>query len=109
VVTKLDVLDGMDPLRLCVAYEINGERVQEMPAILPDAHVRPLYEEMPGWSHSVAETRAWDQLPAEALAYLQRLAQLAGCPVGMVSNGADREAIMTVPDGPMPALLPSSS
>ncbi len=106
VVTKLDVLDGMNPLQLCVAYEIEGRRVEEMPAILPDEGVVPLYEEMPGWAEPIVEVRDWSELPAEARAYLERLSELARCPIGMVSNGADREAIMTAPDGPMHHLLP---
>ncbi len=106
VVTKLDVLDGIDPLRLCVGYEIDGVHVKEMPSTLPNGAIRPLYEDLPGWSRPIAEVRRWEDLPPEVHRYLERLAEISHCPVGMVSNGADREAIMLPPDGPLERLLP---
>lgn len=105
VVTKLDVLDGIDPMRICVAYEIDGVRHDEMPAILPDQAV-PIYEELPGWSEDTSSARSIEELPENARAYLRRLERLAGAPIGMISNGADREAIMAVPGSPLEPLTP---
>lgn len=106
VVTKLDILDGFDELRVCVAYEIDGERYEEMPATLPSEGVTPIYENLPGWDEPSVGVRRWEDLPAAAHRYLRRLEEIAGCPVGMVCNGAEREAIMIAPDGPMEKLIP---
>lgn len=106
VVTKLDILDGFDELRVCVAYEIDGERYEEMPATLPNEGVTPIYEDMSGWDEPSVGARRWEDLPAAAHRYLRRLEEIAGCPVGMVCNGAEREAIMIAPDSPLEKLIP---
>jgi adenylosuccinate synthase len=105
VVTKLDVLDGIESLKLCVAYEIDGRRIDEVPAWMPD-NVTPIYEEMPGWDRPTADVRKWDDLPEEARAYVGRLGELAGCTVGMISNGADRKAMIWPPDSSLEPLVP---
>ena len=105
VVTKLDVLDGIDPLRICVAYEIDGRRVEEMPAILTEDAVA-IYEDMPGWQESTEDARTLEALPPAARAYLDRLSEVVGCPIGMISVGADRDAMVPVPGSPLDRLVP---
>jgi len=107
VVTKLDVLDGIDPLRICVAYEVDGVRHEEMPADLTSAEtITPIYEDCAGWSGSVIGARSLEEFPPEARAYLDRIAEVSGCPIGIASNGADREAIVLMPGSPLDALVP---
>ncbi len=92
VVTKLDVLDGLDTVKLCVAYHRNGRQLDSMPAnpsILDMCE--PVYEEMPGWSASTAHARQFDQLPQAAQNYMRRLETLSGVPVDILSVGPDRE------------------
>ncbi len=90
--TKLDVLGGFDPIRLCVAYDLNGRRLDEVPA---DARAlaacRPVYEEMPGWAGSLQNVRRLDDLPTAARRYLARIEQLTGVPIGILSLGPGRE------------------
>jgi len=110
VVTKLDVLDGINPLRICVAYDVDGVRHEEMPADLTSARtITPIYEDCPGWTGSVVGARSLEEFPAEARAYLDRIAEVSGCPVGLASNGADREAIVLVPGSPLDQLIPEGS
>jgi adenylosuccinate synthase len=95
--TKLDVLTGIDPLRVCVAYQLGAKRYDEMPpgrATLQ--RVRPIYEEMPGWSESLSSARALDDLPPNARRYLDRIAELAGVRLAMVGVGAPREATIVL-------------
>jgi adenylosuccinate synthase len=91
-ITKLDVLTGIDPLKLCIAYEIDGRET----TVFPDTAARlaraiPVYEEMPGWSGSLSNARRLDDLPMQALRYVERLAELSECPVALISIGAGRE------------------
>jgi adenylosuccinate synthase len=91
-VTKLDVLDGMDRVKLCTGYRIDGEPRDLLPLGAEDAdRCEPVYEEMPGWQESTLGVRAYAKLPANARAYLERLQVLCGAPVDMISTGADRE------------------
>ena len=91
-VTKLDVLDGLATVRVCVGYEHGGRRI-DTPPLLPEqlAHCRPIYEELPGWSQSTAGITRYQALPPAARAYLERLQVLVGVPVDMVSTGPERE------------------
>ncbi len=104
-VTKLDVLDGHETLQLCVAYEIDGKRVDEMPATLPVQGLVPVYEEVPGWSRPIADVRDWSDLPPETISYLERISELTGCAIGLASNGADRRAILRPPSSPIDDVL----
>lgn len=89
--TKLDVLSGLDELMLCNEYELDGQRVQELPSDAEDlARVKPVYETLPGWTERLAGVRSFEQLPANAKRYVKRIEQLAGVPVICVSVGADR-------------------
>jgi len=90
--TKLDVLDGLDSLQICVGYKSNGGVAKE-PPLFADAfaEVEPVYEEMPGWKESTIGVKTYDGLPKNARAYLERLEQLAGVPIDIISTGPDRE------------------
>jgi len=90
-VTKLDVLDGLETLRLCTGYKINGQ-VQVSPPLLVDEYpdCEPVYEEWPGWSESTVGVQSYEQLPANARRYLERIAELTGVPFDIVSTGPDR-------------------
>jgi adenylosuccinate synthase len=90
--TKLDVLDGLDSLRICVGYRSDG-KVSGEPPMYADAFadVEPVYEEMPGWKESTIGVTAYDGLPENARAYLERLQELAGVPIDIISTGPDRE------------------
>jgi adenylosuccinate synthase len=90
--TKLDVLDGLDTLRICVGYESNGV-VSKEPPMFADAFadVEPVYEEMPGWNESTIGAKSLTALPVNAQKYLARLQELAGVPIDIVSTGPGRE------------------
>ena len=98
-VTKLDVLTGIDPLRLCVAYEIDGVR-REMPPATQRAwtHAKPVFEEMPGWTEPLGAVRSLADLPANARKYVDRLAALAGAPVAILSIGPGRDQTIRLAD-----------
>jgi adenylosuccinate synthase len=97
--TKLDVLDGFDELKICVAYELDGERLDHLPtaAALQD-RVRPIYETLPGWSETTAGARSWAELPANAVKYVRRIEELIECPVAMLSTSPEREDTILVTD-----------
>jgi adenylosuccinate synthase len=91
-VTKLDVLDGLEKVLICTGYRRAGQPVDLLPFGADDvAACEPLYEELPGWSSSTYGARSWSALPAEAQRYLQRLAELVGARIDMVSTGPDRD------------------
>jgi len=94
-ITKLDVLDGLDEVKLCVGYELNGERIESMPACCKQLEqVVPVYETLPGWSEDTFGATAIDQLPANAVALLRRIEAVCDCPVTMLSTGPDRNHII---------------
>jgi adenylosuccinate synthase len=90
-VTKLDVLDGLDTIRVCVGYRIDGT-VVDTPPLLSQQFVDcvAVYEDLPGWKDSTAGMTRYDELPANARRYLERLEALLGVPIDIVSTGADR-------------------
>ena len=91
-VTKLDVLDALATIPVCVGYEIDGVMLDVVPSWPGDLEkVKPVYEELPGWQQQLGEIHRWDQLPPEAQAYVERIAELAGVPVSIVSVGQSRE------------------
>jgi adenylosuccinate synthase len=90
--TKLDVLDGLDSLKLCTGYKLNGKTVDIFPVGAEEAAgCEPIYEEMPGWKTPTVGVKAMKDLPATARAYIARIEELVGVPVDMVSTGPDRE------------------
>ena len=90
--TKLDVLDGLDLIRVCVAYRVNGEVTAEPPMSVEDyAGIEPVYEELPGWHESTFGLTAYQELPLNARNYLERLQSLVSVPIDMISTGPERE------------------
>ncbi|AOJ09853.1 adenylosuccinate synthetase [Burkholderia sp. ABCPW 14] len=90
--TKLDVLDGLEEVRLCVGYKIDGEDVDLLPRGAAEvARCEPVYETFGGWKESTVGIKSWDALPANARAYLTRVQEVAGVPIDMVSTGPDRD------------------
>ncbi|MEO1589721.1 MAG: adenylosuccinate synthase [Cyanobacteria bacterium J06632_22] len=108
-ITKLDVLDALDEIKVCVAYRLNGELCRDMPGSAQlFAQCEPVYETMPGWKQSTADCRKLEDLPKEALDYLEFLAKLMEVPIAIVSLGASRDQTIIVEDpihGPKRALL----
>jgi adenylosuccinate synthase len=97
--TKLDVLDGLESLKLCVGYDLNGERVDELPAAPTlQAKAQPVYETMEGWRESTRGARSWIDLPATAIKYVRRIEELVGAPVAMLSTSPEREDTVLVRD-----------
>ena len=90
-ITKLDVLDGLDVVKLCIAYKIDGKE-QSTPPTGADAleKVEPVYEEMPGWSESTVGVKSKSDLPANAIAYLKRIEEVTSAPIDIISTGPDR-------------------
>jgi len=90
--TKLDVLDGLESLRLCTGYRLHGKQVDIFPVGAEEAAAcEPIYEEMPGWTEPTVGVKLMKDLPANAQAYVKRIEELVGVPVDMVSTGPDRE------------------
>ncbi|GAA0464193.1 adenylosuccinate synthase [Parasphingorhabdus litoris] len=97
--TKLDVLDGFDELKICVGYDLNGVTYDYLPPHHQDQEaVMPIYESMPGWSESTAGARSWADLPAQAIKYIKRVEELIQCPVALVSTSPEREDTILVTD-----------
>ncbi len=95
--TKIDVLSGLDTLRVCTGYSYNGQQYDEVPA---SAHVleglTPIYEELPGWTEPLTDIRSLDALPANARRYVERIETLIGAPIKMISVGAGREETILI-------------
>ncbi|MEO1185623.1 MAG: adenylosuccinate synthase [Cyanobacteria bacterium J06636_27] len=108
-ITKLDVLDGLEEIKVCVAYEIDGERTEHFPTSARKfARCQPIYQTLPGWQQSTSDCRSLEDLPTQALDYLKFLAELIEVPIAIVSLGASRDQTIIVEDpihGPKRALL----
>jgi len=92
-ITKLDVLTGLERLRVCVSYELGGRRIQHRPPSLRQlADCSPIYEEVPGWDQEIGEVRDWNALPSEAKQYLELIEESMAAPISIVSVGPSREA-----------------
>jgi adenylosuccinate synthase len=108
-ITKLDVLDELEEIQVCIAYEINGQRTTDFPNSGRDfANCRPIYKTLPGWKQSTAECRSLEDLPPAALNYLKFLADLMEVPISIVSLGPGRDQTIIVEDpihGPKRGLL----
>jgi adenylosuccinate synthase len=98
-ITKLDVLDGLPTIKVCVAYEYRGKRRELAPL---DAagwdECKPVYLEFPGWDEPSSGVRDWNKLPAAARAYLRAVEELSGCHLALVATGADRDDTITLRD-----------
>jgi adenylosuccinate synthase len=94
--TKLDVLSGLETVPICVGYEVDGRRVDDMPMTQTDVHhALPVYEELPGWFEDLSACRTFDDLPANARAYVERIEELTGAPVSAIGVGPGREQTIT--------------
>ncbi|MDO9640357.1 MAG: adenylosuccinate synthase [Pseudotabrizicola sp.] len=97
--TKLDVLDGFETLKICVGYELDGNRLDYLPtAADQQARCTPVYEELEGWSESTAGARSWAQLPGAAIKYVRRIEELIQCPVALLSTSPERDDTILVTD-----------
>lgn len=91
-INSLDVLTGLETLKICVAYKYKGERIHEFPASLANlAECEPVYEEMPGWDEDITDVRSIHDLPENARHYLERISQLTEIPLSIFSVGPDRK------------------
>jgi adenylosuccinate synthase len=90
--TKLDILDGFDEVKICVGYRLDGREIDYLPASEhAQARVEPIYETAEGWRENTACARSWAQLPAQAIKYVRRIEELVGCPVALLSTSPERE------------------
>ena len=95
----MDVLDGLKELKICVGYDLDGERLDYLPtASEQQARVVPVYETLEGWDQSTAGARSWADLPAAAIKYVRRIEELIQCPVALVSTSPEREDTILVTD-----------
>jgi adenylosuccinate synthase len=97
--TKLDVLDGFDEIKVCIGYDLDGERLDRLPAgENAQARIKPIYETFEGWSQSTCGARTWKDLPAQAVKYVRHIEELIECPVTLLSTSPEREDTILVHD-----------
>jgi len=97
--TKLDVLDGFEELKICTGYRLDGREIRHLPASMAgQAGVEPIYETIPGWSESTRGARTWKDLPAAAIKYIRRVEELIEAPVALLSTSPEREDTILVQD-----------
>jgi adenylosuccinate synthase len=99
VLTKLDILDAFEKIHVCVGYELDGKKIDYLPADANEqARLKPVYEIMDGWDCSTRGARSWADLPARAVKYVRRIEELIGAPVAMLSTSPEREDTILVRD-----------
>lgn len=97
--TKLDILDPLPEIKVCIGYDLDGERLDRLPAGQnQQARVRPIYETLDGWNASTAGARSWAQLPAQAIKYVKRIEELIECPVTLLSTSPERDDTILMKD-----------
>ena len=97
--TKLDVLDGLKELKICVGYELDGKKLDYLPTASDhQTRIKPIYEVMEGWVETTAGARSWGELPASAIKYVRRIEELIDCPVAMLSTSPERDDTILVTD-----------
>jgi adenylosuccinate synthase len=97
--TKLDVLDGFDEIKVCIGYELDGQRIDSLPAgYNAQARVKPIYESFEGWTESTRGARSWSRLPAQAVKYVRHIEELIECPVTLLSTSPERDDTILVKD-----------
>ena len=95
----MDVLDGMDELKVCTAYQSNGCEIDHLPAQAADqAAAKPVYESFDGWQQSTRGARSWAELPASAVKYIRRIEELIEAPVALLSTSPERDDTILVQD-----------
>ena len=96
--TKLDILTGLDPIKVCVAYRSGGQTLDDLPLGPGDlSGFEPVYEEFPGWEKDLREVRLWEDLPPEARAFILRIEELSSLSVRLVSVGPERNQVIEIP------------
>jgi len=89
---SLDVLSGLETVKICTAYQLDGKTIESYPASLELlSRCEPIYEEMPGWNEDLSNVKSLDELPANARHYVERVSQLTGVPISIFSVGRNRE------------------
>lgn len=97
--TKLDVLDGFDKLKICVGYELDGKRLDYLPTAAEEqTRCKPIYEEVDGWSESTEGALSWNDLPVNAVKYVRHIEELIQCPVALLSTSPERDDTILVTD-----------
>jgi adenylosuccinate synthase len=97
--TKLDVLDTLDTVKVCTGYKLDGKKLDFLPSHSADQErVEPVYEEIKGWGESTQGARSWADLPARAIKYVRRIEELIRCPVALVSTSPERDDTILVRD-----------
>ena len=95
--TKLDILDGFEEIKVCVGYELDGKEIDHLPAGEgAQARVKPIYETIEGWQEPTANARSWADLPAQAIKYVRRVEELVGCSIALLSTSPEREDTILV-------------
>ena len=96
-ITKLDVMDGIENINICVGYELDGKKIDLLPVGADDvAGCKPIYETVPGWTESTFGVKTWDALPKNAQNYLKRLEAVCGVPIAIVSTGPERDETIVI-------------
>ena len=97
--TKLDVLDGLEEIKICVGYKLDGEEIDYLPASqVKQAEVEPIYETIEGWKETSAGARTWADLPAAAVKYVKHVEELIGAPVTLLSTSPERDDTILMQD-----------
>jgi adenylosuccinate synthase len=95
--TKLDILDGFEAIKVCIGYRLDGKEIDHLPAGEgAQARVEPIYETIEGWKQPTAKARSWADLPAQAIKYVRRVEELVGCPIALLSTSPEREDTILV-------------
>ncbi len=104
--TKLDVLDTLEEIKVCVGYKLNGRELDSLPAVSQDLRmVEPIYETLPGWNTSTVGTTELDSLPANARRYVEFLSEKIGVQIGLISTGPERSQTIVVRDSAVASWL----
>jgi adenylosuccinate synthase len=93
-ITKIDILDTFEKIKVCVAYDIDGEIVKELPETQLQEKAKPIYKEFDGWMSDTSNARTWDALPLKAQEYITEIGRLVGCPIKFISVGPERDQII---------------
>ena len=98
-IAKLDVLDGFKKINICIAYELDGKRIDYFPSSAEQqSRIKPIFEEFDGWDGTTFGARQWNDLPAEAVKYVKRIEELTSTPVALLSTSPEREDTILVKD-----------
>ena len=97
--TKLDILDGFEEIKVATGYRLDGREIDYLPAAqYAQARIEPIYETVEGWSGATSKARSWAELPAQAIKYVRRIEELVGAPVALLSTSPERDDTILVHD-----------